>query len=392
MICTMSEIDNSGTSDLAPDQLTPLGQVFEDPELHARWETAQKLRAAQEGWLARRDLLEDTPRLTVTGREFELLGNVGLGDGDETTSRLFDKGRVEGQDGIPRITITERELKLFGIVASDSSNTSSLIQRAKELCGIPSDDQYAPPYALVDIESGDSKLPNEPLLMIITEADFGTTIDPEIIAKDFPNPGSSPDNPLMPESGAYATVDIGPTLYTSGQGLQAFAAELMRGRTANPFSRDYEDNGDIGVRAGGLAPGQKDAYVWSVAPIARSVQLTLNDPTRYDSVCVVRGQKREAPNGKASMAQIVDPTVVFTIEGEDLKKLQKIYTDLYHEPNFALTEEQGRQRDELFNNYLVGLISHEVRNNKAREQAQRDDERARLARQQPLRARERPLS
>ncbi len=156
----------------------------------------------------------------------------------------------------------------------------------------------------------------------------------------------------------------------------------MRGITADPLSSHY---GDIGVRAGGLADGQKDAYVWTTSPFTRSVELTLAFPSVYDSVCIVRGQRREAPNGKAAMAQIVDPTEVLKIEGENLRELQQVYRGLYQERDFALTEEQRRERDEVFNDYLAHRISHEASNNRVTEQARQDDENRR---QQPqLRAR-----
>jgi len=144
------------------------------------------------------------------------------------------------------------------------------------------------------------------------------------------------------------------------------------------------------VRAGGLASGQKDAYVWTTSPFAKSIELTIAFPSQYDSVCVVRGQRREPANGKAGMAQIDDPTVVLKVEGENLRELQRLYQGLYHEPDFALTEEQRRGRDELFNDYLAHQISSETRSNRNREQAREDD--ARRMRQPQLRAREIPHS
>lgn len=90
------------------------------------------------------------------------------------------------------------------------------------------------------------------------------------------------------------------------------------------------------------------------------------------------------------MAQIDDPTVVLKVEGENLRELQRLYQGLYHEPDFALTEEQRRGRDELFNDYLAHQISSETRSNRNREQAREDD--ARRMRQPQLRAREIPHS
>ena len=74
------------------------------------------------------------------------------------------------------------------------------------------------------------------------------------------------------------------------------------------------------------------------------------------------------------MAQIIDPTVVLRIEGENLRELKRIYLALYHEPDFALTEMQKQARDETFNDYLIRQVSHEATSNRARE----DDERRAL--------------
>lgn len=158
----------------------------------------------------------------------------------------------------------------------------------------------------------------------------------------------------------------------------------MEGQTVDPFSTAY---GDIGVRAGGLAPGQKDAYVWTGSAITKSVELTIAFPGQYDSVCVVSGHRREAANGKAGMAQIDNPVEVLKIEGQTLEHLQDTYRRLYHEPDFALTEQQRLERDELFNDHVVSLISQTARENKAREDYER---RAQYARQPKLRAREIP--
>lgn len=402
-------------------------------------EAAQKLRMAQEGWLERRGVLEDTSRFTMTRREFELLKDIGLGDSDDMTSFLINKTkrnydipldsryvsvdivstgtdvplatkvvavheedfgtvtddeRLERQgierDGMPRITMDEREFGLFGVAGLDGSDTPSLVKYARDLYGVPQDDQYDPQYALIDIESDDSDLPNEPLLVIINEEDFGMVIDREVIDKDndYLNHGSDPDSPLNPESSdKYITVDITETIIESQQGLQTFAETLMSGELKDPFDSSA---GDIGVRAGGLAFEQQDAYIWTDSPFAKSVELTLAFPGQYDSVCIVRGQRREAANGKVGMAQIEKPTEVLKIEGENLRRLQEAYSDLYNKPDFILTKEQKRERDEVFNDYLVHQISQQASKNKMREQHRRDEEYSRQ--QSPLQARQMPRS
>lgn len=333
--------DNGANVSLTPGQLPPMASTVED-ELHSRPEAADVLRAVYAEWLERRGIDPlTTPHLTMGRREFDLFRNA----------------------------------------PPDYRNY------ARDIYGIPRVDQNDCQYALVEIEPDDPNLSPIPELMVVDEQDFGTTIDLETISRDFHNPDSSPDNPLTPESGgAYKTVNIESNLSEARGGLQTFAAELMKGETTDVLNSHY---GDIGVRAGGLASGQKDAFVWTTSPFTKSVQLTIAFPRTYDSVCVVRGQRQEAANGKPGMAQIVDPTVVLKIEGENLRELQRVYQKLYHEPYFALTEEQRRARDEIFNNYLADQISQEAHKNRAAEQARQDDERRR--RQQPqLRAREIP--
>jgi hypothetical protein len=384
-------------------------------------EAAHELRAAQAGWLERRGLLEDTPHLTMTRRELEILSSVGLGDGGNATSRIIDEsrknygippdtqyalldiapddaslphtievvalqeedfgttideGRLESlgvqSENIPRIAMKEREFGLFRAIGIDDGNASS-IKYARELYGVPNGDQLAPEYALVDVEPDDPNLPSEPLLMTINEVDFGTTIDRRVLDKDNAYLNHDPDSPRTP--GTHHTVDIGKTLTDSYYGLQAFASELMKGETTNPLS------GNFWMRAGGLAEGQQDAYVWENSrPIASAVELTIAFPGQYNSVCAVVGDRQDPGNGKAGMAQIKDPEVILGIEGENLKRLQDVYRNLYHEPNFALTSEQRSRRDEVFNNYLVSFTSEATRKNKARED---DENRRRYQDSQP---------
>lgn len=280
--------------------------------------------------------------------------------------------------------MNRREFDLFRNVPTDYINYT------RQLYNIARSDQDVCLYAFVDIRPDDATLPTlptQPELMMVDEVDFGKVISTLEIAMDFQAPDSDPDAPLAPEGGAYATVNIANALAASSGGLQTTVEELMRDQTIDPLSSHY---GDIGVRAGGLSQGQKDAYVWTAAPFTNSVALTIAFPSQYNSVCVVRGQKREASNGKAGMAQIVDPEVVLMIEGKNLIDLQRVYQDLYHVPYFALTEEQRRKRDVLFNDHLAQLISNEASKNRATEQARQASERHR---QQPqLREREIPRS
>lgn len=427
----MSETPNSNTPSV---HLPPV--AVDNPggqELYKGPEAAGELRAAQEAWLARRGLLEDTPHLAMTGREFELLRDVGVGDGGETTSFLIgktresygipsdaqyarvdvvpddaslphtthlvsvgeeyfgtaiDEGRIEEPEGIPRITMGEREFGLFGIVGADRATTPHLVEYARDICGIPQNDphndQYAPRYTLIDIEPDDPSLPSEPLLVDITEADFGTMIDADSDDKYFQSPSPDPDSPLTPESGnRYITVDISEAFDRAWQGLQAFATELMKERTAIPLS------GNFWLRAGGVAPDQRDAFVWdNDRPLASAVELTIALPGLYTSVCAVVGEKQAPINDKPGMAQIKAPKVILTIEGENLRRLQDVYRDLYKQPDFALTDAQRQHRDELFNNHLASLTSEAARRNEAAEQARQDEE---YRRQQPqLRARKIP--
>jgi hypothetical protein len=254
---------------------------------------------------------------------------------------------------------------------------------AKQLYGIPEGDQTDCQYALIDKVPDDPNLPSDSELLVLTEVDFGTPIDRKVIDADFQSSDMNPDGPRTPESGgAYATVDIEDTLIKSRQGLSTFAEKLMEGKTVDPLSSHY---GDIGIRAGGLRPGQEDAYVWKVSPFKKAVELSLAFPERYGEISIVRGEKREAANGKTTMAQIVKPTEVLKIEGERLKELQQEYRDVYYQQDFALTEQQKRARDELFESYLVDQISAQASKNRTAAQAQQDSERMRPQPQQQAR-------
>ena len=71
------------------------------------------------------------------------------------------------------------------------------------------------------------------------------------------------------------------------------------------------------------------------------------------------------------MAQILNPEVVMKIEGEDLARLQSIYRMLYAQPNYALSEDQRRQRDQIFNDLLVHLISTRAYKNRGMQERER---------------------
>lgn len=321
--------------------------VYQSPSPH---EVAGELREAQRSWLERRGLpcIELPP---MDRRAFYVLGQLPLGTPGE---RHF-------ADDVMRVY------------------------------GIPNDDQSQVPYVLVDIVPDDPSLPHDSKLMATSEEDFGTTLDSEEIDKDFQNPDApSPENPSTPPShNAYHTVDISHSLIEQEQALQTFATKLMAGQKENPFSSSFED---IGIRAGGLAPGQKDAFVWDISPITNSIALTLSFPSRYTSVCVVRGQKRPPVNGKVGMAQIENPVETLRIDGENLRELQEIYKTLYLQPSFALTKEQRLAREGLLNIYLVNLITEATSKNYAeavrQEQAKAADRRRRA---QPLQERRLPL-
>lgn len=264
--------------------------------------------------------------------------------------------------GIPHLRMRRQEFDEF-------RNTSVNDQHSiRERYGIPSEDQDNCQYAFVDIEPDDSNSSHSTELVTVKEEDFGTALDLDTINEDFQETDPTPDKPPTPDSrGALITVDIGSTLNTLMQDLPKFATELMRGVTEDP----YPDEEGYGVRAGDVSPGQNDAYVWEISPFTSSVALTLSFPSQYTSVCVVHGRRREPANGKLGMAQIVNPTVELKIEGENLIELQRIYNYLYQQPGFALTAEQRRLRDVLFNDYLGELISDEAKKNKFEKDAMR---------------------
>jgi hypothetical protein len=317
------------------------GGDFVDDELPEKQDTAEGIRAAYTGWLERRGI-------------------------DPATT--------------PHLTMRWRELLMF------SNAPPNYVDGVKELYGIPKDDQDDCQYVFLDIESDDPSQPNTPWLLTVNEADFGTLIDSDRVAGDFEESDQDPDSPLTPKpEGTVRIIDIQEAIADSADDLRTLTSGLMKGRTVDPFA---EGNGDIGIRAGEVAPWQTDAYVWTVSPITKSVELTIALPDTYQSVCIISGEKRDAGNGKAAMAQIDNPTVLLKIEGEDLTNLQNAYRRLYKEPDFAVSRSQRDTRDELFNDYVKGLISEQARKNRAQQQAREDDERR--FRQQPLKARQLP--
>lgn len=340
---TMAEMTGASSPDDLQLVRLPAGALVSAPEEldESQQDTAEELESAYEGWLERRGI-------------------------DPTRT--------------PRLTMGEREYDLFRNAPSD------YLDYSRRLYGIPQDDQDNCQYVLVDKKFDDTSKPPEPKLMIVNDVDFGTTIDPDRIAKDFRDDSSDPDDPTESPGNTYVTVDIADTLVDTRREVTTFAQELMKGQTVDPFSNPY---GDLGIRAGDLFPGQKDAYVWTTSPITKSVELTVAFPNQYDSVCVVSGQQREAANGKAGMAQIDDPTVILKIEGEALENLKDTYRRLYHNPDFALTEQQKNERDILFNDHVIREISRAARENQAREDYEHQ---LRYTQQPQLRARGLPRS
>lgn len=331
----MSEIIHDGTPrDPQPEHLLPAhADVFTDVDQLGTPETAVYLRAAQEAWLERRDI--EPVRLQMSKPAWDVFRNA----------------------------------------------PPEYVGYVKQSYGISEADQENAQYALIDLVPDEPDLPHDSRLAMLTEVDFGTAIDATEIAKDFETPDSDPNGPL-PSEGALHVVDIGEDIARSRERLRSFSRELMRGKTVDPFNTL---SGDIAVRAGELAPGQKDAYVWRAGanPLTESVALTVAFPSQYKSVCVISGEMRDAPNGKPRMAQMINPKEVLRIEGENLKRLQGIYRKLYEQPDFALTERQRAERDELFNDHVTNMISESTRENSAYESASRQAAPQMMARELP---------
>ena len=106
-------------------------------------------------------------------------------------------------------------------------------------------------------------------------------------------------------------------------------------------------------------------------------------PSKYDSVCVVQGTRREAGNEKLGMAQIDQPKEVLKIEGENLQALQAIYRELYAEPPYALSDDQKRARDNTFNDRLKSLIAEKVQANQQADRNRRQQGSQEQARPNP---------
>jgi len=332
----MSEIIYDGTPhDPQPEHLLPArADVFADVgQQLGTSETTIDLRAAQEAWLERRHI--EPVRLQMSKPAWDVFRNA-------------------PQEYVGYVK------QCYGISETDQENTQ---------------------FALIDLVPDDPSLPHDSKLVDVTEEDFGTAIDATEIAKDFQTPGSDPNDPMSPE-GALHVINIGEDIDRSQDRLQSFSRKLMSGKTDDPFNAL---SGDIAVRAGELRPGQEDAYVWRAGanPFAESVALTVAFPHQYRSVCVVSGEMRDAPNGKPRMAQMVNPKEVLRIEGDNLKQLQDIYRKLYEQPNFALTERQRAERDELFNDRLTNMISESARKNKAYEDTAHQDVPQQMAREIP---------
>jgi hypothetical protein len=211
MIISMSELPASAPDNMASEQpLTPSG--FNEESLHTSLPSPEAQISAYAGWLERRGI---------------------------------------DPAGIPHLTMRPQEFTDFRNVLPDQMNYT------RRAYGIPEDDQDNCQYALINIEPDDPNQAHAPILTVVNDADFGTTIDSETIDADFQQPDRGPQAPDL-TGGALKTVEISDALHSTGQGLQAFAQRLMKGNATDPFSSQY---GDIGVRAGGVAPGQKDAFV-----------------------------------------------------------------------------------------------------------------------------------
>lgn len=321
-------IKNIISVDQIPEQLPPTGDTVQDAAPHERQFTVEELRPVYEEWLEMHGIKPtSTPYINMTRQEYVLFG------------------RPKDNDFVG----------------------------TREKYDIPGDDQNDCQTVMIEIQSEDSNMSNDLTLVDVTDRDFGTRIGLRRIARDFQTPDTGPSGPVLPELpgvAAYRTIDIADAIAISAQGLQGFAVEVMSGKTEDPFS---SLNGQVGVRAGGIAFGQKDAYVWTDSPFARSVELTIAFPSQYDSVCVVSGLRKEAGNGKPGMAQIVNPREELKIEGKNLIALQKVYQELYAQPDFAVTEEQRRTRNKIFNDYLKEQISTAASSNLASEEDEYDD-------------------
>jgi hypothetical protein len=261
--------------------------------------------------------------------------------------------------GVPFITMTLRDLDVFRSARGDEMNY------LRQIYKIPSADQQNCVYALIRIS--DSPIQSESLFLVdVTDRDFGTTIDIPDDSKTS-KPPIEPNNPSSPAL-MYNTEDIGDTLVIASQELHAFAEKIMRGKKSDPF---YSSHGDIGIRAGEVKPGQKDAYIWQAFRITNSLSLTINFPFQYKCVAIIRGQQVDAANRKPGMAQILNPSEVFKIEGEELEEIQKIYLKLFEKPDYVLSEQQRKARRDLFETSLVTWISEQARQNQMLEDEER---------------------
>ncbi len=248
----------------------------------------------------------------------------------------------------------------FDVFRNAPAEYQDYIRRIYE---ITAGDQENTPYIITTIKQDDPSQSKRLELVDITELDFGTVINVESQKNDF----TEPPTPDLPRS-AYLNENIENDLFAASHELKLFVEKLMEGQRVDPFIAEGED---IGIRAGGLISGQRDAYIWPFAPFTNAVILTINFPHQYKSVSVVRGKMVEPGNGKPHMAQILKPEIIFQIQGEDLKELQRIYKILYKLPDYALTEEQRIQRDNIFNNYLIKLISEQANLNRRKEEEDR---------------------
>ena len=314
---------------------------------------------------------------------------VTLDPGDFWT-RVDDDGQLESVGVEPNevhdIAMGEREFLLLGHVGGDRGG---VIAEAREIYGIAQGDQQVASYALVHEVSGNPDAPEtQSRLMKLDDEHFGELVDPDTIAQDFEGIGPGPYNPTDLLGGKTREHDISSELNKAGRELREIAGILVRelGITADFLSKF--DRSKIWIRAGGLltdANGnvtQERAYVWKDGKALGSALDLLR--LGYDSIAFVTGERVDAANGKTNMAQVVDPQIVVQIKNLGIDKwggdrnylqwLQEAHDELYHHPDFAVSEAQRKSRDAHFDTWLIDLIYHEAETQAASARARREAE------------------
>ncbi len=359
MIFTMNEIDNTGTYDGSPPD-----QHY--PDRDATGPNQPRNAAAEYAALVYTPSAPDD-EVTVAASALET-GEAARDVRAAQAAWLERRGIDPAPANTPHLTMTQQEFDSFRNAPEDS------LRPIRGLYKIPQGDQTNCQYVLIDIVPDDPALPHQSQLVRVDDLDFGTVVEPGVIAQDFQTPDSSPDSPLTPES-TYVKVDIGRELYEAWGELQTLAKKIIGKQTKNPLS------GTVYWRAGGITfvdhdgneGVQDDAYVFvgnrdsvGKSPIVRAIELTVNFPGKYDSVCAVSGEVQAAGNDKKHMAQVIGPEVKFELKGEGLAALQEAYRKLYAVPGFALTDEQRERRDILMNEHFTHELYAAARENSAR--------------------------